>query len=47
MRALFDDAAVVQNHNMVCIRDCRDPVRDHDERAVLAQIVERLLDQSL
>ena len=47
MRALLDDAAVLEHDDQVGIADRREPVRDDERGSVLEQQMQRLLDLSL
>ena len=47
MRALFDNAAVVQHNNLVGVPDGREAVRNHHDRLLLKQPFEPLHDCSL
>ena len=45
VRPLFTNAALLQNHDLVGAADRRQPVRDHNHRAMLHQVRQRLLHQ--
>ena len=47
MRALFDDAALVEHHQPVHARDGREPVRDRDHGLAFHQVAEARLDRGL
>ena len=44
MGAALDDLALVEHDDLVGVDDGREPVRDHQRRAVAARRVERVLD---
>ena len=47
VRALLDEAAALEDDDQVGVADRAQPVRDHERRAALEQLVEVLLDRAL
>jgi hypothetical protein len=47
VRALLDDPATVEHHQLVHARDCAQPVRDHERGPALHESPQRLLDKDL
>ena len=43
----LDDAALVHDEDEVCVADCREAVRDREDRAVLHQVHKRILHELL
>ncbi len=47
MRSLLDQMSLVEHENTVGLRHRRQPVRDHQRRAALHDLIERALHQGL
>jgi len=47
MRPLLDDPALVEDQDQVCVRDRRQPVRDHERRPTFHEVAQAVLDFAL